>query len=50
MRSTWSKEKLQDFREWHERRMAELNYPVEIVNQLTDARERWLPAPTPEEE
>lgn len=47
MRATWSAEKLRDFREWHDRRMAELNYPPEIVQQLTDARERWLPAQTP---
>lgn len=46
-RTTWSAQQLKDFRDWHDRRLAELNYPPEIVQQLTDARERWLPAPTP---
>jgi hypothetical protein len=47
MRTTWSAEKLKAFRDWHDRRLAELNYPPELVAELVNARERWLPAQTP---
>lgn len=47
-RATWSAEKIKEFRDWHDRRLAELNYPPALVKELTDARERWLPAATEE--
>lgn len=43
MRTTWTAEQQKDFREWHDRRMAELKYPPELVTELTNARERWMP-------
>jgi hypothetical protein len=48
-RRKWTAEQLRVFREWHDKRMKELNYPDEIVKELTRARERWLPAQTSEE-
>lgn len=35
-------EQIQQFRIWHEKRLIELNYPLEIINELTQARENWL--------
>ena len=48
-RTPWSKEKIEEFRNWHNNRLAELNYPPELVKELSDARERWLPAAEPKE-
>jgi hypothetical protein len=50
MKTTWSAEKIKDFRDWHDTRLKELGYPPEIVKELTDARERWLPAQTRSEQ
>lgn len=47
-RTTWSAEKLREFRQWHDSRLAELKYPPALVKELIDARERWLPAQTGE--
>jgi hypothetical protein len=33
------------FREWHEKRLKELNYPTEMTEKLQRDRERWLPKP-----
>ena len=48
-RRTWPAEKIKDFCDWHDKRMAELGYPPEIVEELTRARKRWLPAQTSEQ-
>lgn len=48
-RTTWSAEQRQGFIAWHDGRLKELNYPPELVKELVDARERWLPAETPKE-
>jgi hypothetical protein len=42
---TWPQEKIDDFRNWHTARLIELQYPPALVEELTNARERWLPAP-----
>lgn len=34
----------EEFREWHERRLIECGYPVDIVIELRNSRERWLAA------
>lgn len=34
-----------EFREWHEKRLMELNYPEHIENKLRNARELWFPKP-----
>lgn len=33
------------FREWHEGRLKELNYPPAMVEKLRADRERWFPKP-----
>jgi hypothetical protein len=45
-RTPWTKEQVEEFVAWHDARLKELNYPPELVKELTDARERWLPVPT----
>lgn len=43
-RTRWTQEQIDHFREWHEARMKELNYPEDVVKELRRAREKWLPA------
>lgn len=38
-----SQAEIDAFRTWHEKRLGELNYPVEIAKELAIARERWFP-------
>jgi hypothetical protein len=47
MNTTWSQEKIEDFRKWHDQRLRELQYPDSIIQELTRARERWLPPQQP---
>jgi hypothetical protein len=42
MRTPWTKEQVEEFRQWHSRRLQELDYPPEVVKELTRARESWL--------
>ncbi|UIY58119.1 hypothetical protein [Burkholderia cepacia] len=44
MRTKWTAEQLLEFRAWHNHRLAELQYPQAIAEELVRARERWLPA------
>lgn len=48
-RTTWTEEQRTEFRTWHQQRLAELEYPAEVVQELNRARERWMPARTKEE-
>lgn len=41
-RTAWPQEQKDDMTEWHEKRMAELQYPPAIVEELRNARIRWL--------
>lgn len=43
MRTTWSKEYIEEFRSWHEKILIERNYPEAIKTELRNARERWMP-------
>ena len=38
-----TQDQIDSFREWHERRMQELQYPVKLVERLRSDRERWFP-------
>lgn len=44
-RTPWTREQVDGFIDWHEKRLKELNYPPEVVKELRRARERWLPVP-----
>ncbi|BAH72943.1 hypothetical protein [Ralstonia phage phiRSL1] len=44
MRPTWTEDQVAQFKEWHERRMAELQYPPALVAELRRTRDRWIPA------
>lgn len=35
-------EQIKDFENWHNKRMMELNYPPEIVRELTRSRNDWI--------
>lgn len=39
------KDEVEEFRNWHEKRLAELNYPPAIVDKLRSDREHWLAGP-----
>lgn len=41
-RTKWTWAQIQEFRDWHERRLHALNYPESVVLELTKARESWL--------
>lgn len=41
-RSLWTPERRDEFVSWHQRRLAELEYPPEIVRELERARNTWL--------
>jgi hypothetical protein len=36
MKTTWSQTKIDDFINWHEKRMDDLNYPKQICKELRD--------------
>lgn len=38
-----SQEEIDDFRDWHEKRLQELQYPMAMTEKLRSDRERWLP-------
>lgn len=42
MKVVWSKEQIEDFRQWHERRLTECGYPPEMRDKLAKKREHWL--------
>jgi hypothetical protein len=37
-----TKQQIEEFREWHIQRLADLKYPPEIVLELNRAREKWI--------
>lgn len=41
-RTEWTIEQARSFKDWHERRLVELNYPPEIVKELRKTRDNWL--------
>jgi hypothetical protein len=41
-RSAWTREEIEDFRQWHKNLLLERGYPLEIVDELTEARDKWL--------
>ena len=40
-----SQEEMDDFRQWHDKRLIECGYPPNIVDKLTNDRERWFGKP-----
>lgn len=48
MKSSMTEQEVNAFREWHEKRLIECKYPIEIVEKLRSDRERWLPRPSKE--
>lgn len=43
MRTKWTKDQIDDFRQWHEKRLVECEYPEAVSRQLRNDREKWLP-------
>ena len=43
MKRKWPQAQIDDFINWHEKRMEELGYPIEVRKELRDARTKWLP-------
>lgn len=41
-RTPWTPQQVEAYREWHERRMAQLDYPREIQESLRQQREQYL--------
>lgn len=42
-RQPWTQAQKDDFIQWHNKRLEELNYPEEVKKELIDARGKWMP-------